>query len=236
MLDLRSAKILFKEAEEMGLSPKWLINYGLFSIQFKGKNAYVFYTSTLLNSQLGAYLAKNKHATRVILEKNNIPGVPFSVAETPKELEIFLKKYKTIIAKPTMGRGSSDIHLINSIKDSQGLNFQNYIFEKFIKGREVRYLVLDKRIIGVSERAKEKISYPKKLWSKKLSDIAIKTAKVLHLRFAAVDFLIDNRGHAQILEVNASPGLYRFQNPSRGPKINLARIILEETLRTLTKN
>lgn len=236
MLDLKAAKILFTEAQKMGLSPKWLLNYGLFSIRFKGKTGYVFYTSTLMNSQLGSYLAKNKHATRTILEKNNLPGVPYSVAETQKQLEKFLKKHKTIIAKPTMGRGSQDIHIIKSIQDAKGLDFQSYIFEKYIKGREVRYLVLNGKIIGVNEKTKVRTSYPKKLWDKKISEIAILAAKNIGLKFAAVDFLIDGRNIAHILEVNASPGLNRFQNPAKGPKINLAKILLEETVKALSKS
>ena len=246
MQDLRAAKTLFRQAQEMGLSPKWLTDYGFFSIKVKEKTGYIFYSTTFLNTQLASYLAKNKHIARVILEENGLPSIPYSVAETEKELKKFIEKQKIIIAKPTLGEHSRDIHLIKSVSDAKGLKFENYIFEKFIKGSEIRYLVLWGKVISVHKKnykgpinnpdRVKRISLNKRFWDKKLMKIATLAAKSLYLNFAAVDFLVEKDDKAYVLEVNASPGMYLFLNPSRGPKLNLAKIILEETLRVLAKN
>lgn len=238
---METAKILYKEAEKMGLHPVWLTNYGLFSIKVNGKLFYIFYSKCILNNSIGSYLAKNKHATRVILGLNNFLNIPFALPENKEEVKKFLKEHGTLVAKPTLGANSRGLRVINSLKDIKGINLLDYIFEKFIEGKEIRYLVLNNEVLSVHEKSFEgpitnpsaikRISYPKEAWESEMTQTALSVAATLYLKFAAIDFLIDENGKAYILEVNSAPGLRFFQHPSSGPSLDIAKIFLEETIK-----
>lgn len=237
MFDIRSAKILFAEAEKLNLSPQWLTDYGLFSIQVKGKTEYVFYSKSVLNSQVHSYLAKNKHATRVILANNGFLNIPFCLPKSLEEAVQFLKEHKTIIAKPTLGQHSERIRLIEAVEKLQELDLAENILEKFIKGKEYRCLVLKGDVIAVHHKQYDtpinepdrvqRVSLEQSGWSSEMVATAVRVAEVMHLQVAAVDFMVDAEGKQYILEVNSSPGIARFHYPSKGPGINLAKRLLE---------
>jgi len=237
------AHLLYKKAQEMGLNPKWLTDYGLFSISVDGKIGYVTYTYSLLNSHLGAYLSKNKHATRVILDSFHFPNIPYALPETLQEVQLFLRMHKKIVAKPTQGTGSHDVHIITELEELKDIVLQNYIFEKFIIGKEVRYLIFKNKVIGVYEKQdigpignpteKRRISYPKEQWDQDLVTMALDIVKKLYLKIATVDFLITNEGKVYILEVNSSPGIVFVENPSVGPSVDIARMFLEELIKDI---
>ncbi len=242
---LDNSKLLFDKAHEMGLHPNWLHSYGLFSIKVGNKIGYVFAGTSMLNTHLSSYLTRNKHATRVILELHNLPNIPFAVPETLEDAQGFLKKHTNIIIKPTMGTGSQNVHLVTTLDDMKDLVLTDYIFEKYIQGEEMRYLVLNNNIIAVHKRILDGFIYnpmsdthialPRKQWDKQLIAIARDCLKALHLNFGAVDFIVDTKKNYFILEVNASPGLKWFKYPVSGPAIDIARLFLEATIEKISK-
>ncbi|HSX08953.1 MAG TPA: ATP-grasp domain-containing protein [Candidatus Saccharimonadales bacterium] len=239
----KTALVLFEEAKKMNLKPQWLTDYGLFSIEINGQFGYVFYSRNMFNSNLSGFLAMDKHATRVVLEQNAMPNIPFGMFKTKKDVILFLDEHKRIIAKPVVGSSSKDVHLISSQHEIPDIVFEKYIFEKFIEGREMRYLVFQNSVIAVHEKVYEgpindvekvkRISYPKNTWNEKLVKLSIQITKLLFMKFAAVDYLIDKEGSMYVLEVNSSPGLYFFEHPTAGPTIPISRIFLEETIKEI---
>lgn len=240
MQDLVSAKLLFTEAEKLGLKPKWLTDYGLFSIIYKGKTHYVFYGTSYLNSELSSYLAKNKHITRIILAEHNLPNIPFCLPQSFQEALDFFSLHKKIIAKPTLGKHSQNILLIENEKDLHNIDLKTSFLEKFIEGEEYRVLMLKGEPIAfhrkiytppINDPEKVKrISFMKKDWDEEMLRLAIQSMQALSLEFGCVDFMKDRDGNIFILEINSAPGIKRFQEPDEGVAVNISSLLLTTTL------
>ena len=232
-----TAELLFRSAQEMGLNPSWITSDGLFTVSINGREQYVNFARSPLNSHISASLAKNKYLTRCILERHNMQNIPFVRPLTLAEAELFLTYHGKIVAKPTTGSGARDIHIITTPLQLQELSITKYILEKYITGEELRYLVLNDSVIGVhrsdygtsvaEDRPLQRISYPTTAWDSALVSSSLRTAHILDLRFAAVDYLVEPSGRAYILEVNTTPGLKWFHAPTSGPIVNVAQQFLE---------
>jgi glutathione synthase/RimK-type ligase-like ATP-grasp enzyme len=243
---LGTAELLFGCAQRMGLQPAWVTPYrpyGMFAFTFDGQERYINLARSPLNSEASASLAKDKYLTRRILERHNMQNIPFMLPHTQTEAAAFLSQYKKIIAKPIGGAGAHDIHIVTSQSQLEALKITDYILEKYISGKELRFLLLNGSVIGVhhseygtsveEDRPLQRISYPKALWSSALVHSSLRIADILNLRFAAVDYLIDSFGQAYILEVNTMPGLKWFHAPSSGPAVDVSRLFLESILEDL---
>lgn len=234
---LGTAELLFRCAYKMGLQPAWVTPGDLFAITVGGQERYINLACSPLNSALSDSLAKNKHLTRRILERHNMQNIPFALPQTQAEAAAFLGQYHKIIAKPVRGAGAHDIHVVTSPAQLATLKITDYILEQYIAGKEMRYLLLNGKVIGVhrseygtsvkEDRPLQRISYPKVLWSPVLVRSSLRLANILNLAFAAVDYLVTPSGRIYILEVNTIPGLKWFHAPTTGPKVDVARLFLE---------
>ena len=232
-----SAQLLYVCAEGMGLSPVWLIRGRLLAIQTSKGERYLYEARSSLNSQLNSSLARDKLATRRILERHGLPSIPSLNPDSQGEAEQFLATHSKIIVKPFKGSNSRNVTVVESQEQLILFNITKYLLEKYISGRELRYLILDGQIIGVQEskygdsvaetRNLQVISYPRSEWNADLMTMSLKIADILRLRYAAVDFLIDGDGRIHILEVNSSPKMRWFHAPTRGPEVDVARLFLE---------
>lgn len=221
----------------MGLRPVWVVRNGLFAITVNGREQYVNFARSFLNSDLAASLARDKYLTRLIMQRHGLPNIPFARARTLDSAKAFLATHGTIIAKPVSGSGARDIHIVTHPAQLDALVISNYILEQYIAGEEMRYLVLNGAVIGVhrseygtsvaADRPLQRISYPEHIWDDRLVADSLRIADVLGLRFAAIDFLVDANGQYQVLEVNTVPGLKWFHSPSSGPRVDVARQLLE---------
>ncbi|MDB5186147.1 MAG: hypothetical protein JWL85_670 [Candidatus Saccharibacteria bacterium] len=221
----------------MGLQPRWLVENGLFAVATPHGERYVNYARSSLNSHVNASLAKNKFHTRLILERHGLPNIPYAHPTTLAEAESFLRAHGTIIVKPVEGQGSQDIHIVTSISQLTGMNITKCIFEKYITGREMRYLVLNDRVIAVhqseygssvaADRDLERISFSEASWEPHLAELSLAVTDIFRLKFAAIDFLVDDAGHAYILEINSAPGLKWFHAPTTGPGVDVASLFME---------
>lgn len=241
-----TAELLFQSAQKMGLQPSWITPDGLFAVQINGQEQYINFARSPLNSHTSASLAKDKHITRQILERHNMPNIPFVSPQSHTEAVLFLREHGKIVAKPVAGSGSRDIHIILEESKLQALDITEYILEKYIDGQEFRYLVLNEIVIGVhrsdygtsvqEDRPLKRFSYHPSAWDQTLVSLTVQIARILGLKFAAVDYLVDSSGYAHILEVNTTPGLKWFHAPSSGPVIDVASQFLEATFNPVQKN
>jgi glutathione synthase/RimK-type ligase-like ATP-grasp enzyme len=231
-----TAELLFRAAQGMGLGPAWINQGDLFAVSVDDHEQYINLACSPLNSHTAASLAKDKYVTRRILERHNMPNIPFARPKTQASAEAFLHEHGKIVAKPVTGSGARDIHIITEPLQLQTLAITQYILEKYIAGEELRYLILNNSVIGVHRsdyglsveegRALERISYPTTDWNEELVSTSLQVAQILSLKFAAVDYLIDAAGHAYILEVNTTPGLKWFHAPTSGPVVDVAQQFL----------
>ena len=244
---LGTAELLYDCAVRMGLQPAWLKRGAIFSISTPVGEHYVYDAKSTLNSQLSSNMTRNKLATRLVLERRGLPGIAFLNTKHLAEAEQFLAEHSKIIVKPLDGSNSRDVHIVDAPERLQGMELSNYILEKYIAGKELRYLVLNNKVIAVHEseygesvsesRELQRISHPESTWDAELVGLALKTAEILNLRYAAVDYLIGPQGQIHILEVNSSPGMKWFHAPTSGPVVDIARLFLESMLDDMyTKN
>lgn len=242
---LTTAELLFVAAQDMGLQPSWIVPKGLFAIAVDGQERYIHLACTTLNTHTGVSLAKDKELTRLILERHGMHNIPFTRPQTLQEAHLFLNKHSHIIAKPFNGSGARDIHNITESSQLATLApISNYILEKYISGKELRYLVLKDNVVAVHEsdygdsvdvnRPLQHITYAPEQWNESLISTSLEIANILQLRFAAIDFLIDSAGYAHILEVNTNPDLKWLHAPSSGPALDIARPLLEAMLQNDT--
>lgn len=240
-----TTQLLFQAAQAMGLNPSWITREGLFAVVANGREQYVNFARSPLNSHTAASLAKNKYLTRRILERHGMQNIPFTCPKTIADAHAFLREHGKIIAKPISGSGARDIHIVTTPTQLQALDITKYILEKYVAGQELRYLVLNDSVIGVhrsdygvsvdKDRPLKRISYPSSQWDENLTTSSLQVARILDLKFAAVDYLIGADGQAYILEVNTTPGLKWFHAPTSGPAIDVAQQFLAATFQQLSK-
>ena len=229
---LSTAELLYGAATRLGLQPVWITPDGVFAVTINWREMYINFARSPLNSDNSVSLAKDKYIARLILERHGITNIPFARPQSYAQAETFLARHGAIIAKPVAGSGASDIHHVTQASQLEGLNVQNYILEKYIAGQEMRYLVLDGSVIGMyhseygvsvaSDRPLQCISYPEDAWDDALVALSSQIARALDLTFAAVDYLVDDDGHAHVLEVNTMPDLKWFHSPTSGPAVDAA--------------
>lgn len=241
-----TATLLFDRAFKMGLSPSWVTDNNVFVVNTQAGERYITNSVGGLNSHTSAGLARNKFVTRRILDRFGLPNIPYARPSTLEEAKSFLKLHKTIVVKPVRGMGATDIHIVRRSHQLKNMNVKKYIFEKYVSGKEMRYLVLDGSIIGVHEsrygdsvdahRYLERISIANEDWDNALASMSIQISGILGLAFSAIDFLITEDGEAFVLEVNSSPGLKWFHAPSEGPVVDVAKLFLESFIDSQSTN
>lgn len=238
----KSAEVIFDAAKRLGLNPKLLTEYGLFEVLYKGQSIYFFHGTSYLNNSLSTYLARNKHTTRVILEENNLPNIPFALSKDKAEAQQFLNEHKKIMAKPTHGDNSIGVVQISSAEELEDLDLSDSIIEKFIPGEEFRTLVLNGKVIAFhkyihdfNKGGVKRISYEEKNWDKSMGEIALNAAKALGLNFCSVDFIKDGDDRLFVLEMNSSTGLWRFHEPDEGPAVDVSTMLIKATLEKFSK-
>ncbi len=230
--------ILFARSEQMGLQPTWVLQGRLFAMRTEDGEQYVDAAS--MNPQTSGGLTKNKLLTRLIMERHNLPNIPYLNPKNRAEASRFLAEHGKIIVKPLKGTDSFDVHIVESEDQLDGKELTEYILEKYIAGREIRFLVLGGRVIGVHRsdygvsveqtRDLARISFPQTDWDQSLVDMSLRIARILNLQYAGVDYLIDSDGTIHVLEVNCAPGMKWFHAPTSGPAVDVAGLFLESVL------
>ncbi len=238
-LNLQSSQLLFDQAKVMGLQPQWETDYGLFSVmapsQGTSKRQYFFHANLNLNGELSRALVKNKHFTRLILEKNGFENIPYILPTSLEQLANFFDEHQPIICKPLLGQQSRDIYLIKTKQQLKQCSLAMNFFEKYVAGEEHRYLVLKGKVIAVQKKVLQptknepwKLFYTgleKQNWNRELAKLALQIAQLFQLSWAGVDFIIDQQGKGWILEVNSAPGIVKIHNPNAGVPVNAAKLI-----------
>lgn len=242
-INLKSSQLLFDEAQKLGLEPKWETDYGLFSVKLpeSSQREFFFHTNFNCNGELSRILVKNKHFARLILEKNGFENIPYLLPSNSVELKHFFDDYQPIICKPLLGQQSRHIKLIKSREQLAVCSLKMTFFEKYIKGDECRYLLLQNEVIAVQRKKLVPtasnpwnlyyIGLPKSDWDQQLVQRSIKIVKLFKLNWAAVDYILDEEGKAWILEINSAPGIVKIHHPDEGVKTNAAKLIWQALIK-----
>jgi len=239
-----STNILFATASSMGLEPSWVVKNSIFVVTINGEESYIEFTKSSFNTELNAGLAKNKHYARKIIERNNLPDIPYAVADNLSQVDEFIALHNKVVVKPIRGSGSSNVHIITKASQLPQIKLSKYILEKYAPGIEMRYLILNQKVIAVhrsdygvsvkADRHLDRLSIAREYWDEELIRLSHRTAKAFGLNFAAIDYMVMPNGEAYILEVNTAPGLKWFHYPTSGPPVDVARVFLNSLIEETT--
>jgi len=216
--------VLFEQAVKLNLNPQKISDDGLFTVEYRGKTAYVYLTFSHLNSQLGATLATNKYLTRQVANDVGINNIPYIYTINKNQLEIFYQNNYPIIAKPLSRSQSIGVEKINNPQEFEiyikNCILDQTIFEKYIDGYEYKNFILNGQILDVTKKSlvnPEENKWDKTVeilkqesWDKKITDQSLKLADLLHLKLCTVDFILDQTNQEYLLEVNSRVALNDF--------------------------
>lgn len=219
----------------------YVVDTGYFSLaiirQFERLGVKIF------NNAASCEMVSDKLHTHQALVQANIPTPTTMLAKFPVNIELIEEKIGfPIVVKTLLGVNGTGVFLMETHKNFVDLmslisetnpNIQ-LIFQKFIsqsKGRDIRAFVVDGKVIAAMERRaggddfKANISQGGSGIEIELGDdavaLAIRTADVLNLQVAGIDFLYDDRGYT-VCEANSFPG---FKGLEKYCTVNVPREI-----------
>lgn len=232
-----SSILLFEEAEKRGYKPVWKTPYGFFTFMVNGKTKYAYQTKSIANTQLYSWLTSDKYATRVVLEENGLPNIPYCYSKNKKDLADFFDIHHPIVAKPVLGEMSKGVVLIDKKESLTTIDLKKTICEKYIEGDEYRVMLLGGEAIAMQRKelhstkanpwAKKRINLNENEWYKEMIQLSKTIHSLVPQGLLAVDFILDKQKKIWILELNSMPGLWFFAYPDGGEPINLASRLLD---------
>jgi ribosomal protein S6--L-glutamate ligase len=197
-----------------------------------------------LNTSTGITNSRDKLLAHQLLTRGQIamPTTAFGRSSGDAKDLIKIVNGAPLIVKLLQGSQGDSVVLAETNKAAQaviqvfkslGANFIVQEFEKESSGRDVRAIVLGNKVMASMERRSADGDFRSNLhqggkgyYVKLTADekkMAVKSAKILGLKFAGVDMLRTNDG-PKILEVNSSPGLEGVEGLT---KIDIAGKVIE---------
>jgi glutathione synthase/RimK-type ligase-like ATP-grasp enzyme len=238
-MNIQPRSVLFEQAEKLGLNPQKIPKSGLFSVSYQGKTAYVYYTYSHLNSQLGASLATNKYLTREIAHQAGVKNIPYLYATNVDEVSDFFQHNHPIIAKPLFGSQSIGVEKITTQDQLKGYihgrSLEELIFEKYIDGYELKNFILNGQILGVTKKIlvntgnawSKNVEIVNKIdWNQELITQSLNLSKIMHLNLGTIDYIIDSNNQVYLLEINSRLALNDFYSVDEDFGKKLANKIL----------
>lgn len=237
-----SSKLLFTEAERRGYHPEWLTEYGWFVFTVNGREAYGYQTKNFGNNQFATWLSDDKYAARLLMDRLQLPNIPYLFTEELTAVETFFDCYHRVIAKPVLGLQAKDVVLVTEKQQLASFELSTTIWEQYIPGVELRYFLVKGEVVAVQQQPlqplpdrpwhKHRINLAENDWNSEMMAMATKIQQQLRQAVLAVDFIQDEQGKVWLLELNSMPGLWPLANPHQGEPINLAPMVLDVLIET----
>jgi len=160
-----STQILMKEAIKKGISVEVIDRYENFiALKYEGKTEYVKQaTKTSKDNYVTVLIMENKSVTKKVLKNNNVrvpEGFEFhSMDEAMNNLNKLINKPIVIKPKSTnygigisiFSEGTNKENIMEALKIAFS-NDNTVLVEKFIKGKEFRFLIIDDEVAGILYR------------------------------------------------------------------------------------
>ena len=182
------------------------------------------------NTPQATNISKDKTKTMLHLHQAGIPTIPGAVNFSQFFLGPLMNfigddEYICKLREGSMGKGvayiNSRLSLISVFEliASASVAPCKILFEKFIKdaaGRDLRIIVAGGEVVGAMERQSNGFDFRANIWgggkgkefkpTKKMKEIAVKSADALGLDYAGVDMVVD-KNKPLVVEVNSNPGM-----------------------------
>ena len=155
-----NSQILISASQKLGIKVELLDEEKIkLRLSKNGKTHIVTSKSFGINPSEAIKLTRNKKKVSALLKRHNTP--------TPKEIEIHsLSELKTkilppfpLVLKPSEGQKAHDVYI--NIKDKNTLiktvknileKYDSLIVQEFIDGKDLRFFVLNEKVIGIAQR------------------------------------------------------------------------------------
>lgn len=232
-----SSQMIFEEAQRQGYTPRWLTDYGIFVIKKNGRDIPVYMTYSQQNSQLLSRLTRDKYACRRWLDQHGFENIPYCFTTQRREVHRFFDQHGVVVAKPVLGERGKGVVLVKELQKLDQLDLRQTILEKYIVGEEYRVLLLQGEVVGVQKKIldpqphyswrKQRIGLEKTEWPKELVVQSKQIHEVVPQAILAVDWLVDEKEKAYVLELNSAPGLWSFAHPHAGVAQDFSRPVLD---------
>ncbi len=237
-----SSKLLFAEAERRGYQPQWLTEYGWFVFTVDGREVFGYQTKNFGNNQFATWLSDDKYAARLLMDRLQLPTIPYLFTEDFRAVEAFFDRYQPIIAKPVLGLQAKDVVLVKEKSQLALFELPTTIWERYVPGVEFRYFLVKGKVVAVQQQPlqplpdrpwhKLRINLAEKEWNPELITMATTIQQQLRQAVLAVDFIQDEQGKIWLLELNSMPGLLPLAQPHQGEPVNLAPMLLDVLIET----
>lgn len=127
-------------------------------VTHSGKAVYFYKASTPLNFQAAVTLSKDKHELHQALEPYNFPLPEQKRIKQPEELLEFFQTHQKIVVKPADSHGGRGVTVLPSEAELENAwqrarkESRIVIAEKFVSGKNYRFLVLNDEVLAVAYR------------------------------------------------------------------------------------
>ena len=144
-----------------------------------------------------------------------------------------------MVVKKVYGSLGEGVYLVNNLKELKRLYSEIYrfpiLFQEYMessKGKSVRVLVIDKKVVGAFERFNDsdfRSNFSNTASSRKLDNkskfvqIAKKIAQKLDILYAGLDFLYDKNGDPILCEINSNAFFEEFEKVTQINVVELYR-------------
>lgn len=181
----------------------------------------------MLNDSSSVMMAADKYTSLLYLSKEKLPIPKMMFVTQKKSYEVINQHFSfPLVLKTWPGTNGVGVMLVNDLPSLEdfisiirkvdlltNVLVQEYIAES--RGRDIRVVVLDGKVVGMTERRALDGGFKSNFERKgefrvipeieEVKQIALKAAASLHLNYAGIDILYDTDGY-KICEVNSAPG------------------------------
>lgn len=180
----------------------------------------------VINTPHAMRLADNKIASAIAFKKAGLPSPDFVVASPSTSAEEVIEHLGLpVIAKKAISNGGKGVLLLETIQQVRTILMTetDLLFQKYIaksRGRDYRLLVVGGEVVAAMERKSTSGDFranasqgghaEKLVPSSEMSDIALRSSKLLGLEIAGVD-LLDSADGPLLCELNSSPGALKLE-------------------------
>lgn len=152
-----SARILYEEAQQLGITCTTFGDNNLILMEKNGKQWYTRGSRTSLQSSVGKTIADNKALTKKILHHYNLPTAQSVTVFSESELERVSELAFPVVMKPLDARhGAGVIVGIKTQAEAEGRyrnsEYPKVIFEEMLEGVEYRVVVVNFKFVAATFR------------------------------------------------------------------------------------
>ena len=154
------AEIIIGEARRRGISVEVLdAEAAYFSLSFGGRSVVCRESLSELTSAIAMSRCDDKAVTHRLLARSGLEVPAQTLVESPEQAVAFLKRYGSVVVKPTRGEQGQGISV--DVRDAESLDeavararqvSDRVLLEQYVRGEDLRIVVIDFQVVAAAVR------------------------------------------------------------------------------------